>query len=51
MGGEVGGCSASDGRQTCGAEVVIVVLMVVQDGEGRCEGPSLLLCLFNDSAE
>lgn len=24
----------SDGRQTCGAEVVIVVLMVFQEGEG-----------------
>lgn len=31
-GGWVG--RGSDGRQTCGAEVVIVVLMVFQEGEG-----------------
>lgn len=34
-GGWAGGwVLGSDGRQTCGAEVVIVVLMVFQEGEG-----------------
>lgn len=39
MGGHVGGWDAgADGRQTCGAEVVIVVLMVFQEGGGLVWG-------------
>lgn len=36
VGGQVGGwVRGSDGRQTCGVEVVIVVLMVFRQGRGR----------------
>lgn len=41
----------SDGRQTCGAEVAIVVLMVfLGGGKGWCEGSSSHFCQCNDSA-
>ncbi len=41
--------SGCDGRQTCGVEVVMVVLMVFQEGEGWCESSSSHFCPFNDS--